>query len=139
MVKTRRKGYDRLQKCLTYFRSLGYFVDVCEDSSRFGHKVTYLDGSIRQSKDLFGLFDAIGVHATLGVLFIQCKSNVPAKLFDLINFSKTYCERCCCYTWYDHRGFVLHMIDCAGNLVREDHRRVLKKDVRKRKSKFKVK
>ena len=118
-MNSRQKGNTTQRRAIKYLEELGYLVGKVEQGGRF-----------TKVKDLFGLFDLCCVHESVGVLFVQVKTNQPASQKPLQDFSITYSQRSSCMTWYDRVGWVFHHYEPDGTITRIDKRkRSLKKGV----------
>lgn len=97
MIKsTKAKGYRTVRRTREYLENEGYITDTVEKTGKFV-----------KVKDLFGLFDVLGVHPKYGVVFVQCKTNRPATKKPLQNFCDKYNVDVSCFTWYDRKGFLI--------------------------------
>lgn len=108
----RLKGARTVRLARDWLYTLGYLTETVEKTGRY----------VKQ-KDLFGLYDLIGLHSKQGVLFIQVKTNQPANLSMLKEFSKEWNISGMCMTLYDRQGWVIHWINKTGELIREDLRK----------------
>ena len=110
----RAKGLRTQRKGLEYYEAQGYKIDKVE-----------LGGKYAESKDLFGLFDAVGVRGSC-VLFVQFTTNQPhthgpyQDFARLHGYSNILVEQ---LVWYDRKGWVLYKYHKNGTMDREDMRK----------------
>jgi len=96
-VNTKVKGWKVRRQAISNLERAGYLVDTVEKTSKFA-----------KQKDLFGLFDLIGVKKGTTVwLQITTNKNHPHQAYK--DFSKKYSNNGIEYwqfVWYDRKGWV---------------------------------
>lgn len=111
-VNPKAKGYRTVAKCRKFYEGDGWKIANVEKTSRF-----------IQEKDLFGLFDLIGIRKN-EVIFIQVKTNRKPKLTEYEEFAKKYCGdaiKCELYIWFDRKGPVVYKFT-KTETIKEDYR-----------------
>lgn len=118
MVNTRTKGNKVQREAIKRLELAGYLVSKVE-----------LSGKFTKQKDLFGLFDLIGIKKGEAV-FVQATTNRPHLHKPYKDFSLKYSNNGISYwqwVWYDRKGWVKHQYR-FGNKVTYDERKTTKKD-----------
>lgn len=111
---SRAKGNRSVRRAIDYYTEKGWRVDKVEKTGKFIIE-----------KDLFGLFDLVGIRKNQ-VVFIQVKTNKPATQQAYKEFSKCYGGRhlgCEVFTWYDRRGPVVQIYKNTGKIIKNDMRK----------------
>ena len=114
MSKTRVKGNRNVRRCREHYELLGYITDTVEKTSKFAI-----------SKDLFGLFDIIGLKKG-HIILVQVKSNTPPTKQPYLDFAEKYSDKnlsILSYTWYDNDGAVIMEYFSENKLVKNDYRK----------------
>ena len=107
MKTARQKGNRNRRACITLLEKAGWLVDVVEKTGRFV-----------KVKDLFSLFDLIGLKAPGKVLLVQVASNEPHSHSKLQAFKMCYpgidVRQ---YVWHDRKGWVRYFYETNGKRV----------------------
>lgn len=114
MVNTRQKGNRSVRKARDYYEEQGWKTDVVEKTGKFIFE-----------KDLYGLFDVVGIKKNQ-VIFVQVKTNRPPTREPFKDFAKDYAGknlRIQSYTWYDRRGPIIHSFLSSGKITKKDLRK----------------
>lgn len=111
MVNTKQKGNRVQRKGMEYLTACGWVVSKAEQGGKFNTE-----------KDLFGLFDAVGVKPSQ-VLFVQFTTNRPhthKKYKDFagwVAYSNIYILQ---MVWYDRKGWKMFWYERGGTVKIED-------------------
>ena len=106
MNKMIRKGQRTLNKAIAYYTSKGYRIAKVEKT-----------GMYVIQKDLFGLFDLVGVNRNGHVIFVQVTTNTPHIHSHYHIFVKSYPVDVRQWVWYDRKGFKEYQYTFEGHKI----------------------
>lgn len=101
----RQKGNRQRRRCITLLEKEGWLVDVVEKTGRFV-----------KVKDLYGLFDLIGLRAISSqIILVQVTSTEPHNHTKLADFKQRFpYVGVCQYVWKDRKGFDVYFYEESG-------------------------
>jgi hypothetical protein len=114
MINTKVKGWKVRRQAISDLERAGYLVDTVEKTSKFA-----------KQKDLFGLFDIIGIKKGTAIL-MQITCNRPHSHQAYKDFSKKYSNNgieCWQFVWYDRKGWIKWNYR-FGNAIKYDERKL---------------
>lgn len=133
-MSAKAKGRRTIVKAIDFFKDKGMIVDEVELGGRFRKSKDLFSGLCTRCwkhdcehilEDTFDGFDLVAMDGN-NVWLIQVKTNKPPTQKPYKRFAMRFASRyirVLAMTWYDRKGWVLHIFNKNGTVTKNDLRR----------------